>query len=160
MIKQHATPANHHLSTIVISLTAILLALGIYTYVYSHRTTDTTGAASTTTTPTVNAAPIPDTISGARSFTGTIKSLQGQNQLTVTTVTITKGVPKTSVVIVNYTKQTTVKKFTYPKGSGEVIQSASDTAEVKADTPVQIYTKEIVGSTSPLTAQEIDVLPS
>jgi hypothetical protein len=164
MIKQSATTGNHHLSTVVIALTAILLALGIYTYTYSHRSTGTVGTNSTATaSASTKTARLADTIAGAASFTGTIPSVKGQNQLTVTTVVVTHGVPATKTLIVNFTKQTTITAFAYapstPAGT-EVTQTASDASALKQGVPVQVHTNEIVGSTSPLTANAIDILPS
>jgi len=160
MVKQGPTAGNHRLSAIVILLTAVLLALSIYTFVYSRRSAISSTGDTTRTNAATAAATLPDTVSGAGSFTGTIQSVRGQHQMIVATVVITNGTPTTKTLIVNYTNQTTIKTYSYAQGSSEVLQTASDTSALMTDVHVQVRTKETIGSTSPLTALEIDILPS
>ncbi len=161
MQKPRTTKGNHHLATIVIALTAIFLALGIYTYTLSRSSTRTTGTnlSDATDTRATNTQAL-DTVTGTTSFTGTIKSLKGRNQLIVSTVVVAKGVPTTKTLIVNFTERTAVMTFAYAAGASEVTKTPTDASVLKDGLPVQIHTNEVVGSTSPLTARSIDILPS
>lgn len=160
-VKPKTIHTNHHLGTIVIGLTAVLLALGIYTFLYAQKpVAPATTHASDSLTSQHAAMILPDSPTGTTSVTGSIEDLTGRTQLVVTVRTITNGTAETHRYLVNYTKQTPTYTLTLNPTTTAVGKTSTSTASLKIGTPVQILTTETIGTVTPLTAREIDILSS
>ncbi len=157
---------NQRLGLLVLVLTAVFLALGIFTMVYRSRPSTANrelrnSAASLVTTDETR----PETTIGVRSFTGVIRELN-PDRLTVRMTEIRNGKRFDRLVLVTLTNATAVASLSDVKtevtASGEPVavrqKLPADRSLLKVNTIVEIHATDIVDDKTSVVAEAIDIL--
>lgn len=162
---KHEIPGNQHLVSIIIVLTAILLILTTYTFIY-NRQPNSQGTASTSSTS--NASSVkdvkPDTPTGLKTFAGTIQAVRG-SEITVRTSVVKDGKQNDRNVSVTYDTNTKiVKPSAIPVGvpDANVQTMTADEhvtrANLKVGTQVRVSSGTVVDDLSSVIAERIEIL--
>ncbi len=160
------TPSHHPLAIITVLLTAILLALGVYTYTYSRNL----NAPLNTTQPTSAraAAILPGSPETTSTIAGTVREASGGGHLTVQTSPVVDGSANNQLIRVNLTNDTKYYMIgPLPTEIGRPYGALPQRERTKAPTTnlaigatIQVLVDGPTDGTTVPTAREIDIYSS
>ncbi|MFH0828922.1 MAG: hypothetical protein V1907_01965 [Candidatus Kerfeldbacteria bacterium] len=156
---------NHHLFSLVVAFTAILAALSIYTYMYTHQSKSSDRNAEVGTD-VLSGGTLPDTPTDSLTITGTVKDNANKDFFTVRMMLVVNGVATERYVRVNLTNGTLFYALgpiptTVASVRGALPQRTKTTiarTQVAAGSSVQITIPQPLSENASPTALEVDVL--
>lgn len=159
-------PSHHPLAVLSVFMTAILLALSIYTFTYS-RTAKTPSAASPVKRAFASAV-LPDTPEQVTIVSGTVREASGNGHLTIETASVVNGVSTGRLMRVDLANDTSYyflgplpTAIADPYGTlPQRTKTKAPSANVAIGASVQILTDAPVDGTRAPTAREVDIYSS
>lgn len=155
---------THHLVSTIVVLTAALIALSVYTILYSQRAPARLPSPAANRQAVSGTDRLPDTPLGLRTFTGDIRESSG-SRVSVRTFFVRQGKISERTIAVALAPSADIVLLSPPtigvptaNASAERQSQPADRSALKSGRTVQIYATDVIDNRHEVTAERIEII--